>query len=207
LYPTNTHLPQKEGDTYTFLYLIPTGMNDPLHPEWGSWAGRFGVREDWQPPNANYYWANQRDEWNGTTNRDNMLKRWAADLQNDFRARLEWCVKPVREANHPPQAVVDRDATGQILERAASAGSTVRLSAQGSTDPDRDALAYEWFVYPEAGTYRGKVELANVAGLDVDVSVPDDAAGKTIHVLLAVRDRGAPPLARYRRVVLRVGDK
>jgi len=207
LYPTNTHLPQKEGDTYTFLYLIPTGMNDPLHPEWGSWAGRFGVREDWQPPNANYYWANQRDEWNGTTNRDNMLKRWAADLQNDFRARLEWCVKPVREANHPPQAVVGRDSTKRILERAATAGSTVRLSAQGSSDPDGNALAYEWFVYPEAGTYRGKIGLANAAEPDVDVSVPEDAAGTTIHVLLAVRDQGAPPLARYRRVVLRVGAK
>ena len=29
LYPTNTGLPQKEGDTMAFLYLVPTGMNDP----------------------------------------------------------------------------------------------------------------------------------------------------------------------------------
>ena len=42
LYPTNTGIKQKEGDSLTFLYLIPTGMNDPLHPSWGSWAGRFG---------------------------------------------------------------------------------------------------------------------------------------------------------------------
>ena len=29
LYPTNTTHPQKEGDSMTFLYLVPTGMNDP----------------------------------------------------------------------------------------------------------------------------------------------------------------------------------
>src|SRR5207248_11546264 len=55
LYPTNTTLPQKEGDTMTFLYLVPTGMNDPEQPTWGSWAGRYGLQEDAGKP---YYWAN-----------------------------------------------------------------------------------------------------------------------------------------------------
>ena len=32
--------------------------------------------------------------------------------------------------------------------------------------------------------------------------VPNDAAGKTIHVILAVRDRGTPPLVGYRRAVV-----
>jgi hypothetical protein len=88
LYPTNTNIRQKEGDSPLFLYLVPTGMNDPMQPGWGSWAGRFGVREDIQPVRTNWFWANLRDEWRGTTNRDNTLKRWAADLQNDFRARF-----------------------------------------------------------------------------------------------------------------------
>ena len=29
LYPTNTTHQQKEGDTMAFLYLVPTGMNEP----------------------------------------------------------------------------------------------------------------------------------------------------------------------------------
>jgi len=46
LYRTNTGLAQKEGDTMTFLYLVPTGMNDPNEPTWGSWAGRYGPHEE-----------------------------------------------------------------------------------------------------------------------------------------------------------------
>jgi len=61
LYPTNTGLPQKEGDTMTLLYLVPTGMNDPNEPTWGSWAGRYGPNE--QYTGKAYYWANQRDTW------------------------------------------------------------------------------------------------------------------------------------------------
>src|SRR5688572_23601300 len=61
LYPTNTHLPQKEGDSYTFLYLIPNGLNSPGNPAWGSWAGRFGkmAREN-KPMERD---AEQRSYW------------------------------------------------------------------------------------------------------------------------------------------------
>ena len=30
-----------EGDTPTFLSLIPNGMNSPEHPDWGGWGGRY----------------------------------------------------------------------------------------------------------------------------------------------------------------------
>ena len=30
-----------EGDTPTFLSLIPNGMNAPEHPDWGGWGGRY----------------------------------------------------------------------------------------------------------------------------------------------------------------------
>src|SRR2546421_140342 len=73
LYPTNTTHWQKEGDTMTFLYLVPTGMNDPEHPDWGSWAGRYGPQEKF--PGKPYFWANQRDAWRGSTNRENTVAR------------------------------------------------------------------------------------------------------------------------------------
>lgn len=206
LYPTNTDRPQKEGDTLLFLYLIPTGMNDPTHPGWGSWAGRFGVREDLRPRQPTYYWANRRDAWRGETNRDNTLKRWAADLQNDFRARMDWCVKPYGEANHPPVPLLNGDAGLAISTINARPGETVALSAKGSTDPDGHALSYEWTGYPEAGSYPGAPEIAGASTPEACVTVPDDAGGKELHVVLTVRDHGTPPLARYRRVVVRAAD-
>ena len=42
LYPTNTTHWQKEGDTMTFLYLVPTGMNDPEQPAWEAGSGVTG---------------------------------------------------------------------------------------------------------------------------------------------------------------------
>lgn len=209
LYPSNTNIRQKEGDSAYFLHLIPTGMNHPMQPGWGSWAGRFGPRDDEQPPKPGWFWANVRDGWQGTTSRDNVLKRWAADLQNDFRARLDWCVKPFSQANHPPTAVLNGSRNRDILMLAAKAGATVPLDAGGSDDPDGDPLAYEWFVYPEAGTYPGTVDLRQEEGdkSRATVTLPADAEGKTVHVILAVRDGGNPPLVAYRRVVLQAAAK
>lgn len=200
LYPTNTTHPQKEGDSMTFLFLVPTGLSDSEHPGWGSWAGRYGQNPEFKGRFC--YWANQADTWQGTTHRDNTLKRWAADLQNDFRARLEWCVKPVKEANHPPCVVVNSAGGSDVIHLMPVQATTLRLDAAGSTDPDRDRLSYSWFVYPEAGTYARDVHVEGTASPTATVHIPADAAGKQIHVFVAVTDGGRPPLTRYRRIVI-----
>ena len=204
LYPTNTTHVQKEGDTMSFLCLVPTGMNDPNEPLWGSWAGRYGLNENF--PGKPYYWANQADTWNGTTSRDNVLARWATDLQNDFRARLDWCVKPPNETNHSPRVVVNGNEGKEILHVAAQPGQRVTLDAGPSRDPDGDTLSFEWLVYREAGTYKGESTLTNDRPSLATLAVPDDAAGKSIHVVLAVRDSGTPALAAYRRAVVKVSN-
>lgn len=197
LYPTNTTHRQKEGDTMTFLYLVPTGMNDPEYPAWGSWAGRHGIRDD--EAGRNYYFANQRDAWNGTTHRDNTLARWAADLQRDFQARLDWCVQPVRGANHPPRVVL----SGPRVRRL-TPGAPLRLSAAETSDPDGDRLTFAWEVYPEPGRGDVPLTLESADQPEANASAPEGSQGE-VHVLLTVRDDGAPPLARYARVVLVVG--
>ncbi len=203
LYPTNTNIRQKEGDSPYFIHLIPTGMNEPLEPGWGSWAGRFGPRDEPRQSPPGWFWANRRDAWQGSINRDNTLLRWAADLQNDFRARLDWCVKPFAEANHPPTAILNGDRSKQILRVSARPGTAVPLDASPSSDPDGHALSFDWQVYPEAGTYPRPVTIAEPQRPKVQLRIPDDAAGQTLHVILTVRDSGDPPLAAYRRVILR----
>ncbi len=202
LYPTNTSLRQKEGDTMTLLYLVPTGMNDPNEPGWGSWAGRYGPNE--ACPGKPYYWANQTDAWHGTTSRDNTLARWAADLQNDFRARMNWCVQPRAGANHRPLAVLNGRPGSEILRRQTKSGGVVELDARGSGDSDGNGLTCEWFVYGEAGTYRGDVPLAAAVGLSTRFTAPAVSQLETIHVILRVQDDGAPPLCSYRRVIVTV---
>ncbi len=199
----------KEGDSWTFVYLIPTGLSDPNEPTWGSWAGRYGPRGN-DPLNKNgphgpqYYWANQQDTIDGKTNRDNTASRWAAQLQNDFRARLDWCVaKKFDDANHAPLVHCQGDETRQVVRIEAAAGSRITLDADGTTDPDGDQLAYRWFLYPEPGTYRGGVTVRPTDSIRSELTIPADAAGKTIHVILQVTDNGAPPLTRYRRLVVK----
>ncbi len=198
LYPTNTTHPQKEGDTMAFLYLVPTGMNDPERPSWGSWGGRYGRSELW--PDRPYYWANQADRWQGKTERENALRRWAEPLQNDFKARMDWCVKEPADANHPPRP----DVKGE-LRRSARSGERVELDASGSTDPDGQRLSFDWVVYPEAGTYEGTdPAIESPASARAFLAAPKVDAPRSIHVLLAVTDSGTPALTRYRRVILTV---
>lgn len=196
LYPTNTTHRQKEGDTMTFLYLVPTGMNDPLQPTWGSWAGRYGRPEQDAPPN--YYWANQYDDWQGATSRENTLARFAADLQNDFRARLDWCVRAPADANHPPVPPLRSPNTIDVAP-----GAELTLDASSTSDPDGDALAFDWWIYREPGTYRDVPEIVDAATSVANLRVPTEPG--ELHVMLTVTDDGDPPLARYARYVLRVG--
>ncbi len=205
LYPTNTTHWLKEGDTMSFLFLVPTGLNDPEEPTWGSWGGRYGLRRE-DAPGLPYYWANQADEWNGSRQRDHAVRRWATHLQNDFRARLEWCVKPFAQANHPPRILLNGVAGTQALRLHARAGASLNLDANGSTDPDGPALHYEWFTYPEAGTYRGPVVIDTARAAAATVHIPTNASGETLHVVLAVTDAGWPALTRYRRAVITVSD-
>jgi len=195
-YPTNTTHWGKEGDTPTFLYLVPNGLGDPEQPPWGGWAGRYG-------PNTNYpgrpcYWAVERDAWNGTTNRDNTLLRWAVHLQNDFKARLDWCVNDFAHANHPPTARVAGE-----LRRTVTSGQQVLLDASGSSDPDGQSLRFEWVYYPEPGSYRGPmVEIREAKSPRASFTAPRVETPQTLHVILIVTDTGQPPLTRYQRLVL-----
>ena len=203
LYPLNTTHQQKEGDTMTFLYLVPTGMNDPQQPTWGSWGGRYGRQPD--VDQREYYWANVQDQWNGTTSRENTLARWAVAIQNDFAARADWCVaETIGSANHPPLAILNGDRSKAILRVSAKSGERVVLSAEGSSDPDGDVLRYAWYTYPEAGTFQGECQLAASEGITTSFTAPIVDRPLSLHVVLELNDDGKPGLVRYRRTVVTV---
>ncbi len=193
LYPVNTGLRQKEGDTMMFLYLVPTGMNDPLEPSWGSWGGRYGHNGEF--PGRQYYWANQVDSWQGSTHRDNTLSRWSTALQNDFAARMDWCVKEFKDANHHPVV----KATGS-LRRDVHPGETVKLDAT-ATDPDGDKLTCRWWHYTDADSADATLTIAGSDSLDQASFVVPNEPGKQVHIILEVTDNGTPTLVGYQRIV------
>jgi len=191
----------KEGDTPSFFYVLPNGLSDPEHPEWGNWGGRFrksGRGNEYIPA---------EDLRNGTPDMLYTIHRWREAYQNAFQARMDWCILPYNQANHEPVAVVAGDHTHRVLQLDTEPGAQVRLTAAGSSDPDGDALRYRWWVYPEAGSYWAAPPIRGSDKPEAVVSVPAEASGRTIHVILEVTDTGNPPLVAYRRMVLNVSGK
>jgi hypothetical protein len=193
----NPHGAIKEGDTPSWFYFLPIGLNAPERPEWGGWGGRFrhvdrGLYRD------------AEDTAGGITSARATVWRWRPALQNEFQARMDWCVRSPAEANHPPVVELDGDRSRNVLEIDVKPRSAVHLTAQGSKDRDGDTLAYRWWVYKEAGTYGNPIQIEHADGVTATVHVPADSAGETIHVILEVTDDGTPPLTSHRRIVLRV---
>jgi len=206
-----------EGDTPSFLGLIGNGLNAPEHPDWGGWGGRYELYtprlQKWHAEaETRPLWSDAQDEVLGadgnwhTTNHATIW-RWRGAFQNDFAARMDWTIKPYKEANHPP---VVRLAHAAELD--GRPGDTVKLDASGTKDPDGNGLNYEWFYYPEAGSFAvqsgrsGKfIEFAGGDTAQASFKVPTNAfRNGTLHVILAVTDDGVPALTRYQRVVVTV---
>ncbi|MBN1482878.1 DUF1593 domain-containing protein [candidate division KSB1 bacterium] len=201
-----------EGDTPSFLHLFPNGLNNPDEVWQGGWGGRFdrnkkaGIRgmscmsgEDSQY-DPYYMYGN-------TAAGASDISRWSSGYNNDFQARMDWSITSnFSEANHHPIAVVNGDETRQVLEVSAAPGSTVNLSAAGSSDPDGHSLVYKWYYYGDPSTYSKSVTIDGRTTAAPTVHVPTDANEKELHIILELRDSGDPSLYAYRRVIINVSD-
>lgn len=181
----------KEGDTPTWFYFLPSNLSDPDHPEWGGWGGRY-------EKNGAIYSPARDDTGAGASGRDT-VSRWRLEFQNDFAARMDWTQASYANANHNPVAQIN--VPNQIT---VSAGQSVSIDASNSWDPDGDPLSYEWFQYREAGTYPNSVTLANANAARVRFQAPNVSSPQTIHLILKLRDNGAPNLFDYQRVIVTV---
>ncbi len=191
----------KEGDTPSFLYVLPDGLSDPEHPEWGNWGGRF------RPAGKGCEYVPVADIENGRPNSMYSIQRWRTAYQNAFEARMDWCVKPFDGANHEPAAALNGEVGTGVLRIKTDPGAEVKLSAAGSSDPDGDTLACTWWTYVEPGTYWAEVPIRGADQHDAVVTVPQDASGRTVHIICEVTDDGRPPLTAYRRAILEVSGQ
>jgi len=224
-----------EGDTPAFLGLIRNGLNSERNPGWGGWGGRYIVR---QPQNETRpFWSSGGDFYPGSpnaadtvtgvdgkqyTSNQSTIWRWREAFQHDFAARMDWSIKDYAAANHNPQVVVNGDSGQEALLLSAKVGETLKLSAEGSKDPDGNQLSYHWFLYPEAGSAssqpvavndvqgrRGEDNLQAPAVLTLGEATGSHTEVKALragseHLILAVTDNGTPSLTSYRRIIVNV---
>lgn len=217
-----------EGDTPAYLSLIPNGLNYPEQPDWGGWGGRYELSipdiDDFEDggsvvvpePETRPIWTDTSDTYvpyraseykraiekseksysgNAVT-----LWRWRDDFQNDFAARMDWCVLSFEEANHPPVPHLNHSE-----EITVKSGQGVTLDAYGSSDPDGDSISYLWFNYPEAGTYSEAISTGGAENADrFSFTAPQVDKVVTAHFILKVTDKGSPALSRYKRVIVTI---
>ncbi|KAL1857568.1 hypothetical protein VTK73DRAFT_8040 [Phialemonium thermophilum] len=171
---------QIEGDTPSFLYLIPNGLSYPEEPSWGSRGERYNLVD------LSGQFNHDADALDRVVGRDGKsyhsnfatLWRWGEACQNDFAARIQWSLKGnFSEANHQPVAIIS-------------------LDASESYDPDGDILTFSWFHYMEPTMARGLWDgaMPKIDVVDVDKEIP----GKRVELQIPpVEHRPQHPLAVF----------
>lgn len=220
-----------EGDTPAFLSLIPNGLNNAEHPEWGGWGGRYELyKPDFSKlkqgnsgvpyePESRKIWTNATDtfkpysqsDYGRSVKKDTSsfsdnkvsLWRWRDHFQNDFAARMDWTIKSYEQANHPPVPILTHPDHITV-----TSGQGFSLDAFDSTDPDGDNLSFLWFNYPEASTYKKEIPINGAENVHIaNFTAPVVDKKETIHFILQLSDKGTPNLTRYKRVIVTVIPK
>ncbi|GMQ33375.1 nucleoside hydrolase-like domain-containing protein [Algoriphagus taiwanensis] len=219
-----------EGDTPAYLNLIPNGLNNPEHPNWGGWGGRYELyKPDFSKqkkgnsgvpfePETRAIWTNATDYYrhfipnnfgraiklDTTQYNDNKasLWRWREDFQNDFAARMDWCLAEYSHANHPPVPVINQEDEITVIS-----GQGFGIDASDTYDPDGDSFSYLWFDYPEAGTYKKSLNISPENYNNIWLTAPEVEKQESVHIILKITDKGTPQLSRYKRIIVTVLPK
>jgi hypothetical protein len=225
-----------EGDTPSWLMLIPNGLNDKAVPNYGSWGGRYELYKP-EPSKAPVppiftgggpyetesrpIWTNADDKFTpGIPNKfgravqhdtvsysDNQVTLWR--WREDFQndfAARMDWCTKSFEDANHPPVAVVNGPD----QFSVKSGDFFKLDADGTYDPDEDNLSYWWFQYPEAGTYKGIVSFGmysqNLYNIHT-IKAPEVTSPQTVHFILKVTDKGKPQLSRYRRVIVTIIPK
>jgi len=184
-----------EGDTPSFLHLMPNGLNNPDVPTQAGWGGY----SEWGSREGGFAYVNRQGPAH-TICKNKYAPQFYPATFNNFAARMDWAKDG--KGNLNPIAIINGNKGIEILKETPLAGTTITLDASTSYDPDDDQLIFKWWVQPEAGTYNKGIILTNANTSKVNVKVPDDSAGETFHVICEITDNGVPNLTSYRRIIV-----
>ena len=206
-----------EGDTPSFLYVMPNGLNNPEDPLQCGWAGYHerGICAD----SLTTAWTSWKEPVRSIS--VGYKQRFYPDELNDFCARMQWAAEGRGNLNpyivFTPQVKFDHPLS---LEGAAMAVSndtitltvppsvgkndvfTIRMDASKSFDPDGDGLSFLWWQQPEIGHTRIAIEASDES--IATIRIPAKAIGDTVHLICEVHDNGPFHLVSYRRIIITI---
>lgn len=185
-----------EGDTPSFLYLMPNGLNDPEDPTQTGWAGYHerGIC----PDSLTTAWNNWQEPVRSISIA--YKQRFYPDELNDFIARIEWAEKG--SGNKNPIVIVNNQPGLASIHINAHVNDVIKLDASNSYDPDNENLSFTWWQQPEIGD-----QLLSIDGSQqpkASVAIPSSASGKDFHIICEVHDDGPYQLVAYRRVIITI---
>lgn len=185
-----------EGDTPSFLHVMPNGLSNPLVPNQVSQGGYFkwGIC----PDDSTFAYTNYSGKAFEICNRYESYFYSAAF--NNFAARMDWASEG--KGNRNPTIVINENEGIDLVHIKKKQGKTIVLDASETFDPENDQLTFKWWIMPEAGTYKEKVTIQNDNSDKITIDIPSDSAGKIIHIICEVTDNGEPTLTSYRRIII-----
>ena len=186
-----------EGDTPSFLNVMPNGLNDPNDPTQVGWGGvhQFGI----SPDGETKAWTNWQEPLKGIS--DKYEKHFYPDEFRDFAARMQWAAEGA--GNRNPVVVIGRDGGLAPIEIKARPGQTIRLDASRSFDPDGDKLSFDWW-FQETADGQTLPALEKATSAKISFRIPEDARPCRLDLVCEVHDNGPHTLVAYRRVIITV---
>ncbi|MDW5288122.1 nucleoside hydrolase-like domain-containing protein [Formosa sp. PL04] len=214
------------GGAIPWMGALVPGLSDISNPWWGGWSGRYSMEKIKNvpgysivvPDELQYYPYSAFTDGDGVSDKwlnpeDGIMYdgkytavwRWRQAMWNDLKCRMDWCVEPFKNANHPPVVAINGNTEEKIHMMDVQAGETIYVDASASSDPDNDQLDFNWWIYKEAGTYNEEISLPNFNNPNIYLKVPENASGKSIHLILEVKDNNKiSSMYSYRRIVYSV---
>jgi len=188
-----------EGDTPSFLHVMPNGLNDPLEPGQVGWSGFFEWGQG--PDDVTHAFTNHKGSAFEICTK--YFTYFYPAIFNDFAARMDWARDG--SGNRNPEVVINGKKGLDPIIMKSRPGQKIRLDASKSADPENHRLNFKWWVIPEAGTYKQKMAITSADAERITLAIPGDSSGKTIHLICEVSDNGEPQLTSYRRIIIHSG--
>ena len=194
-----------EGDSPTYILLLPWGFRSLENFAWGGMAGRYHRVEDQFNSKGEKLnlWDVSLDHYtdrNGNTSEVESMWPYVADIQRDFAARVAWVdAETFTEGEHAPTLNIPEG-----TDFRAAGGQECTFHAQ-SASPDGTGVDVSARVYPEISAAWGSEACIRRDGETFTVSIPAAALpGDELHLILKAQEGGRRRLVSYRHVIIRI---